>query len=172
MEFVFDNNSSSSAKPTMMASTNTFGGSSTVVESPRRTRKHVPSSVDEIEITDTRNLRPKKRQASSKVTYVKNTRKKSLKEFTWSWNKVGWLICAVLFLRLIFMDSGVIDYYDMENTLEKSEYQLELIKEENAELVKDIHEIKTNHRYQKKLAREHLGVIAKDEYLILFAKDS
>ena len=70
------------------------------------------------------------------------------------------------------MESGVIDYYEMENTLDKRGHQLELVKEENAQLVSEIHEIKTSPRYQKKLAREHLGVIASNEYLILFAKDS
>lgn len=172
MEFIFDNNPNQSTnRPSMMASGNTYNTTSTVVDSPRRTRKTVPTSVDEIEISNPRKRAVRKR-ASSKVTYVKSARKKKRKEFNWSWNKVGWMVCGILFLRLIFMDSGVIDFYDMERTLEKSDYQLELIREDNADLVTEIHEIKTNPKYQKRLAREHLGVIAKNEYLILFAKDS
>ena len=174
MEFIFDNdNTQRTSRPTMMASNNTFNTTSTVIDTPtRRTRKSVPSAVDEIEISDTRRKRTRKTAASKKVTYVKSARKKKKKDFSWSWNKVGWLFCGVLFLRLIFMESGVIDYYEMENTLDKRGHKLELVKEENAQLVSEIHEIKTSPRYQKKLAREHLGVIASNEYLILFAKDS
>lgn len=156
----------------MMAGSNTFNTTSTVIDSPRRTRKSPPASVDQIEITDTRRKRTRKKPSSKKVTYAKSVRKKQRREFNWSWNKVGWLICGLLFLRLIFMESGIIDYYDMENTLLKREHQLELVKKENNELVSEIHKIKTSPRYQKKLVREHLGVISRNEYLILFAKDS
>lgn len=174
MEFVFDNNDTKhSSGPAMMAGSNTFNTTSTVIDTPRRTtRKSVPSSVDQIEITDTRRKRTRKKPANSKVTYVKSARKKKRKEFNWTWNKVGWLVCGLLFLRLIFMESGLIGYYEMENTLNKKENQLELVKEENSELITEIHNIKTSPSYQKKLVREHLGVIASNEFLILFAKDS
>lgn len=171
MEFIFDNNRQSSSGNSGYGS-NTMT-TTTVLDSPRRTRKSVPSSVDDIEISKPSASRASARKrATSKVTYVKSARKQKRKEFNWTWNKVGWAICAILFVRLIFMDNGVIDYYEMETTLEKNAQHLELIKEDNADLVTEIHEIKTNAKYQKKLAREHLGVIAQNEYLILFAKDS
>lgn len=173
MEFVFDNNDTQhSGRPTMMAGSSTFNTTSRVIDSPRRTRKSVPTSVDQIEITDTRRKRARKKPSSKKVTYAKSVRKKQRKEFNWTWNKVGWLACGLLFLRLIFMETGLIDYYEMERTLEKRGHQLELIKTENRELVTEIHKIKTSPSYQKKLVREHLGVIARNEYLVLFAKDS
>jgi len=70
------------------------------------------------------------------------------------------------------MENGVIDYYKVENSIENNHQVLSLIQNENAELVTEIHKIQTSARYQKKLARDHLGVIAPGEYLILFAKDS
>ena len=81
-------------------------------------------------------------------------------------------MCGILFLRLIFMDAGVIDFYKMENTLQETVHQLQLVKDENIELATEIHEIRTNPKYQKQIVRDHLGVIAKDEYLVIFAKDS
>lgn len=171
MEFIFENNPKQNVANSTIGGSDPFNSRATYVDSPRRTRKTFPASVDDIEIS-----RPASRQVrkkpTSKLTYVKSARKTKRKEFEWSWNKVGWMVCGVLFLRLILMDNGVLDYYDMEKTLDKNHYQLELIREENADLVTEIHEIKTNPRYQKKLAREHLGVIAQNEYLVLFAKDS
>jgi cell division protein FtsB len=80
-----------------------------------------------------------------------------------------WICFGFLFLRLIFMENGVIDYYNMETALEyKHDVHLNLIAE-NKDLVKEIKLIKTSATYQKKLAREHLGVIDRDEFLILFA---
>ncbi len=80
-----------------------------------------------------------------------------------------WIFFGVLFFRLIFMENGVIDFYKMETALEyKSDVYKNLI-EENKELVSEIKMIQTDANYQKKLAREHLGVIDQDEFLILFA---
>lgn len=140
---------------------------------PAVRRKSLPSSSAEVEIAAPSKRRKRK---SADVNYLKNVKtpkkKKKQKEgFNWTWNKVGWLVCLCVFLRLIFMDRGVAHYYEMKDTLQQKRVDLELLKEENAALVKEIHEIKVNPSYQRKVTREHLGVIAQDEYLILFAKD-
>ena len=70
------------------------------------------------------------------------------------------------------MESGVIDYHSMHKTLESKQNNLKLLRLENAELIQEINKIKTSPSYQKKLARDHLGVIAKDEYLVLFSRES
>jgi cell division protein FtsB len=142
---------------------------STVVDTPvRRTRRSVPVSPADVEFVNPR--KRTRRQTPAKVKYVGNKNK------LFSWNmtptKLGWLVCFGLFLRLIFMDNGVLDYHRMENHISEKEYHLESVKQENAGLVTEIHRIKTVPSYQKKLAREHLGVIAADEYMILFAQDS
>jgi len=80
-----------------------------------------------------------------------------------------WICFSLLLLRLIFMENGVIDYYEMETALEYKKGVQESFIEENSELVKEIKLIKTSPSYQKKLAREHLGVIDRSEFLILFA---
>ena len=72
-------------------------------------------------------------------------------------------------LRLVFSGGGIIDYYDKKEVLEKRQAGLVRLKKENADLVKEIELIKKSPSYQKKIVRQHLGHIAKDEYLILFS---
>ena len=133
-------------------------------------RRKLPDSFSDIEFNEPPRAQRKRASAGAKVNYVKPVKKnkrKSAKKFEWSWTKAGWCICALLVTRLIFMESGVIDYQSMHNTIEQKQKGLELIRVENAELIKEIHKIKTSPSYQKKLARDHLGVIAKGEYLSL-----
>jgi cell division protein FtsB len=178
VEFRFENNGNHAGRRSARSATGRGFGSSTAtsVDEPiKRTRRNVPAQVDDIEISDSRSPRRTTRKASppARISYPKSSRRNSQRiRFEWSWNKLGWMVCGALFLRLIFMDSGVIDYYDMENSLVENNYQLELIKADNKDVVSEIYKIKTSSRYQKKIVRNHLGVIAQDEYLILFAKDS
>ena len=181
-----DNNSQgfgSDAQPVQMASDNIFshsqsspsivqGNSSTT---KRRSRRNLPGSIEEIEITGSRNkTRSRKAAAPAKVNYVKTSRKSSSRtmSFTWTWHKFWWMVALFAFMRLLMMDNGVIDYYQTEDSMVNNHHKLELVKQENASLVSEIHKIQTSPRYQKKLARKHLGVIAKGEYLILFSQDS
>lgn len=149
-----------------------------VRKTARRTghkRKKLPDSFSDIEFNEPPK-RTKKRAAGAKVNYVKSVKKKrrksASKPFQWTWTKAGWIFCFLLVLRLIFMESGVIDYHSMHKTLESKQNNLKLLRLENAELIQEINKIKTSPSYQKKLARDHLGVIAKDEYLVLFSRES
>ena len=83
----------------------------------------------------------------------------------------GWIFCFVLLGRLIIAERGVIDYYSQEKLIERKIYQNELIAKENRELSTEIKRLNEDPVYQRKLVRKHLGVIAKDEYLILFARE-
>lgn len=86
--------------------------------------------------------------------------------------KVFWAVCGVLVLRLIFSGGGVVDYYERNAHLNERVYEKERILVENEALRGEIELIKVNNAHQKKLVRDHLGFIAADEFLILFAKDS
>ncbi|MCP4911851.1 MAG: septum formation initiator family protein [Oligoflexia bacterium] len=83
-----------------------------------------------------------------------------------------WVFCAFLMLRLVFSEGGVMDYYDRKSVMTNKVEQYKAIEKENQLLVKEIDQLRKNPRYQKKMVREHLGYIARDEYLILFAEDS
>ncbi len=79
-----------------------------------------------------------------------------------------WVFCAILLLRLVFSDGGVRDFYAKKEVLQGRHKELARIEEENKNLLKEIDHLKKDPQYQKKVVREHLGYIAKDEYLILF----
>lgn len=129
---------------------------------------------EDIEFVGERKKARAKSRAVSKVKYLKSGKSKiQLKAFSDIpvMNKILWAFAGILFLRLIFMDSGIYDFYRMDNVLQGKEQELELLEKENNSLVEEIHRIKTSPSYQKTLAREHLGVIEANEFLILFAKD-
>jgi cell division protein FtsB len=183
LEFVFENDKDQNdvlnvlpQAPTGLVTPDSFESAKPIApkSKPRRaTRRSVATNVSDIEFAEPRR-RNNKRANGPKVNYVKSVKKKRAhkRKFEWSWMKFGWMICGALMLRLVLMDGGLIDYNSMENTLENKEYDLTLLRQDNVELIKEIHKIKTSPSYQRKLAREHLGVIAKDEYLVLFAKES
>ena len=85
--------------------------------------------------------------------------------------KFGWALCTFLLFRLVFSGGGVMDYYSSLNLLEDKQYEQDRIIQENKDLALEIKKIGKNSMYQKKLVRDNLGFIAKDEYLILFPRD-
>lgn len=83
--------------------------------------------------------------------------------------KTSWSVIGLLVLRLIFMDRGVWDYFATENSIQEKNKELRSIQKENKELKVEVERIQVDRNYQRLLAKEHLGVIAADEFLILFA---
>jgi cell division protein FtsB len=87
-------------------------------------------------------------------------------------SKIGWSVIGLLILRLICMDRGVWDYFSTENVIKENNQELTSIRNENKELKTEITRIQVDRNYQRQLAKEHLGVIAVDEFLILFAGET
>ena len=86
--------------------------------------------------------------------------------------KLAWSVIGLLVLRLIFMDRGVWDYFATESTIKEKNEELVSVQTENKTLKTEITRIQGDKGYQRQLAKEHLGVIAVDEFLILFAGES
>ena len=86
--------------------------------------------------------------------------------------KCGWVAIELLVLRLIFMDRGVWDYFSTEHRIKEKNQEHASILKENSELKSEISRIHLDKNYQRHLAKEHLGVIAVDEFLILFADEA
>lgn len=86
--------------------------------------------------------------------------------------KIGWSVIGLLVLRLIFMDRGVWDYFATEGSIREKQNELKSIQTENKSLRTEIVKIQSDKNYQRQLAKEHLGVIAADEFLILFAGET
>ena len=82
-----------------------------------------------------------------------------------------WVLLGVMCLRLVFSRGGVIDFYANKGLLEGKIDEYHAIESENNNLENEIKMIKASKSYQKKLVRDHLGFIAKDEFLILFSKE-
>lgn len=86
--------------------------------------------------------------------------------------KIGWSVIGLLVLRLICMDRGVWDYFSTEGVIKEKLEEHQSIQTENKELKTEITRIQVDKNFQRQLAKEHLGVIAADEFLILFAGES
>jgi cell division protein FtsB len=116
-------------------------------------------------------------KAPAKVGYATakrkvNTRKKNAESnYIGYLVKFGWAFCTFLLFRLVFSGGGVMDYYSSLNLLEDKQYEFTRIIEDNKNLAVEIKKISTNSTYQKKLVRDNLGFIARDEYLILFPRE-
>jgi cell division protein FtsB len=106
----------------------------------------------------------------ARTTSSSNKKKDKLKQNLLS--KIGWSVIGLLILRLIFMDRGVWDYFSQESGIREKREELSSIQTENKELKTEIIRIQVDKNFQRQLAKEHLGVIAVDEFLILFAGES
>lgn len=106
----------------------------------------------------------------ARTTSSSSKKKDKLKQNLLS--KIGWSVIGLLVLRLIFMDRGVWDYFSQESGIREKREELSSIQKENKELKTEITRIQVDKNFQRQLAKEHLGVIAVDEFLILFAGES
>lgn len=157
---------STSEKPTIAQNAESVRFSSSLREGPRKPPAPVSYSKKSTALVkakspSTRTKKPKRRSNLRKPLDVNDTVVKAF-----------WVICAVLVLRLIFSQGGVVDYYERQTALNERLYERERLEIENQNLRSEIELIKSNASHQKKLVRDHLGFIASDEFLILFAKDS
>jgi len=85
--------------------------------------------------------------------------------------RLAWGFYIFLCFRLIFSSGGVVEYYSKGEMFSDKVHEKENLLNNNAQLANEIELIKKNRAYQKKLIREHLGFISKDEYLILFPSE-
>ncbi len=81
------------------------------------------------------------------------------------------LVILGLGIRMTFMDGGILELKEKKNLVTSKSKLLKKISLENSELKSEILKIRKDNKYQRKLARDHLGVIAEDEFVILFEED-
>lgn len=159
------NSRKSTQGPTIAQDADQIRFSSSLREGPRKPPAPVSYSKRSTAVVKAkpraRTAKPKRRSNLSKPLNVNDTVVKAF-----------WVICGVLVLRLIFSQGGVTDYYDQREVLNQRSYEKARIEKENQDLLTEIDLIKSDSSHQKKLVRDHLGFIAVDEFLILFAKDS
>lgn len=107
-----------------------------------------------------------RRPARVKAAKPKNKNKEDLLP------RIGWVIIGALMLRLVFMERGVIDYVGMNGKITERETELARVQAENDSISSEIRRISLDKSYQRQITKEILGVIAADEFLILFAGES
>ncbi len=107
-----------------------------------------------------------------KKPVVRSSVKKAAKPKKNLLQKFAWSVVGLLVLRLIFMDRGVWDYFATESEIKDKQNELRLIQKENKSLITEISRVKIDKNFQRQLAKESLGVIAADEFLVLFAGES
>lgn len=132
--------------------------------------EHRQSELDDAEIEY---LDEDEVEVEKKVTrFPNNSAKKNAKTKKVLLTKIAWSVIGVLLLRLFFMDRGVWDYFATESTIKEKKHEFRSIQKENSELKTEITRLQVDTGFQRQLAKEHLGVIAADEFLILFAGES
>ncbi len=135
---------------------------------PIRKRTTAPANVS---YSETSPVKAPARTAMKAKRTVKTKSQKAAGLTAWA-VKGTWAFCAFLLVRLIFSEGGVVEYYDKKSALDQKSYELQILKTENIALMEELELTRSNSRYQKKLVRDHLGYIARDEYLILFPENS
>ncbi|TDJ09083.1 MAG: hypothetical protein E2O68_00880 [Deltaproteobacteria bacterium] len=78
-----------------------------------------------------------------------------------------WIFSIFLLLRLVFTERGVVEYYGRKGNLEDKFERLGSIRKANVGLIEEIKKIRKDSAYQKSLVRNHLGFIARDEFIVL-----
>jgi cell division protein FtsB len=156
----------------------------TVVEEPTRrspgrpeqtdflTARRHKSSVPQVDYLDDEEVEDEEEEVEERRVVVRSKPKVKAKAKVDYLPRIGWAIVAMAMLRLIFMDRGVIDYVSMDGKLTDRGQELTRVENENKEIGSEIQRISLDKTYQRQLTKEHLGVIAADEFLILFAGES
>lgn len=139
---------------------------------PRRRNAAAPSIDYLDEEVEEEDIDEEEEVTERRVTLAKPRAKAKVKPKVDLLPRIGWGLVGLLMLRLIFMERGVIDYMGMNGKIKDSQQELSRVKNENAEIGTEIRRISLDKSYQRQLAKEHLGVIAADEFLILFAGES
>jgi cell division protein FtsB len=86
--------------------------------------------------------------------------------------KVSWLGLLAFFTHVCFGSRGIVEYCSRVQNLNSIKKETIVLNEENNALVYEINQIENSSTFQKKVVRDYLGYISKDEYLIIFPETS
>tara|TARA_B100000925_G_scaffold289318_1_gene271927 strand:+ start:4023 stop:4700 length:678 start_codon:yes stop_codon:yes gene_type:complete len=135
-------------------------------------------------------LRQKRASRVSRLTPETKTRKKtkiSFKNFSFKglifggherpsylkWiTKISWLGLLCFFLHVCFGARGILEYYSRLKELDSVKREIVILNEENNSLVYEINQIENSVTFQRKVVRDYLGYISRDEYLVIFPEST
>ena len=86
--------------------------------------------------------------------------------------KKSFYLALLIFLlcKLFFGHRGIYDYSRNETFLAKKESALIRLEKSNQALLEDITKLRVDEKFQKKLARDELGVLSEDEFIVIFGR--
>lgn len=98
-------------------------------------------------------------------------RKRSAKKskFQFSLDMAIGIVFFIITVNLFFTSGGIIDLIQSKGRIMEGEKYLSTLEAENDKIRDEIRKLQHNSSYQKKIAREHLGAIEKDEYIVIFS---
>ena len=104
------------------------------------------------------------------TTKRKRARKKKTQK---KWlHQIAWVVLTLIFLRLLFAERGLFDYFAMKDLIRHKNQLIEQTKLKNKELEQEMFKIRNSPQYQKEIVRQKLGFISADEYIVIFSEDS
>ena len=86
--------------------------------------------------------------------------------------KFCWLGLFLFCLHVLFGDRGTLEYYAHLQEVNNLRSEVELLKKENGQIIFELNQIQNSPVYQKKIIRDYLGYIAKDEHLVIFPEST
>lgn len=102
----------------------------------------------------------------------KKRKRKKKRKAKLSWDMAWGFLFLLVAINLFFTEGGFLQLLKTKGQMKEGEKYLSYILEENKGLEGEIKKILHDSSYQKKIAREHLGAIAADEYMVIFSKES
>lgn len=158
----------------------------TVVDSPRRRfldeqeeqeimhsrRRRAAPQVEYIDETEDEDEEEEEEEIQQRLPVRRAKPKLKAKKKFDPITRIGWGIVGILVLRLIFMERGVIDYLGMNSRINEKKQEITRLENENSAISSEMRRLTLDKSYQRQITKETLGVIAADEFLVLFAGES
>jgi cell division protein FtsB len=77
---------------------------------------------------------------------------------------------VVILFKMVFAPGGALELRERLSTIDARSREIERMASEQEMLKSEIERLKKDSRYQRQIVRDHLGLISKDEFLIIFPK--
>ena len=113
----------------------------------------------------------KKHQEQEHIISEKNSLKEFFNRFSDYHFSITFILkvsCITLFIKLIFSGRGLIDYYEMNQVILAQQEEIKLLEIEYQQYHSEIERLRKDKKYQKQIVKRELGVLGKDEYLLIF----
>ena len=85
---------------------------------------------------------------------------------------LSWLGLCAFMLHISFGPRGLVEYYSRVSDQQTIKENIRRLDQENNDLVFEINQVENSRSYQRKVVRDYLGYISKDEHLIIFPEST